>query len=590
MQSFVRPRRARLASRTARTCIESLESRTFLNATVTSVIAPFTAQSGAAPTVIDLRGHFNDPNVPGSAAVIQTPLGSIPIQLLDAQTPKNVANFLQYIAKGEYNGVIIHRSVPGFVIQGGGFLPNGTHTTQLAPVQGEPGVSNTIGTIAMALSSGPDSGTNEWFINTANNDGSGSTPNLNDTSDGGPFTVFGRVIYGGMNVVNQIAALPLVNDTQATPPFGQAFSELPVINYGGTSPAASVPAANMVVTNTLAVFPVAFKVTSDNPSAVNPVVSGNNLTLNYGSTGTANITVTGTDLGNNAVSTAFAVTVQGAQVIVGSGGAKLARFTDPDGTVSQFSLAGPGSATLTFSGGALTRSTSKSGIVTIVGTPTAISVATSGTTGATTINITGHGGNGVVNLAGISTGALRAINAHNTIITGMITATGAIGAITLNSITDAGLSLAGVGKLTLAGALSGAQLTTSGNIGTITASSIADSTIAAAPAGVPASPTVASLIQGVTGFAAADSISSVRVRSFVNSDLIAQTLGKLNLGTIQAANGGSAFGLAAHQITSLLATVGGKKLKLTNVANEAQVTAALATEGIAPQDLLIRIL
>ena len=58
----------------------------------------------------------------------------------------------------------------------------------------------------MALSNGPDSATSQWFVNLANNDGSGTTPNLNDTSDKGPFTVFGNVVYNGMSVVNTIAA------------------------------------------------------------------------------------------------------------------------------------------------------------------------------------------------------------------------------------------------------------------------------------------------------------------------------------------------------------------------------------------------
>ena len=140
-------------------------------------------------------------------------------------------NFVSYINAGEYSNVIIHRLVPGFVFQGGGFEPDGTATPTFAPVRSEAGISNTTGTIAMALSTGPNSGTNQWYINLANNTG------LDGTSDGGPFTVFGSVIYNGMSVVNAIAALPTVDDSAQNP----NFSDLPVVNYTGPNPATTVP-------------------------------------------------------------------------------------------------------------------------------------------------------------------------------------------------------------------------------------------------------------------------------------------------------------------------------------------------------------
>ena len=122
--------------------------------------------------------------------------------------------------------------MPGFILQGGGFTSSSstfTSTSQFStiPTTGtvptEANASNpnnphinTTGTIAMALSTGPNSGTDEWFINLANN------PQLDDTSDGGPFTVFGQVIDTGMQTVNQIASLPIPSNL-ASP-----FNSLPV--------------------------------------------------------------------------------------------------------------------------------------------------------------------------------------------------------------------------------------------------------------------------------------------------------------------------------------------------------------------------
>ncbi|HEY2586931.1 MAG TPA: peptidylprolyl isomerase, partial [Tepidisphaeraceae bacterium] len=137
--------------------VEPLEQRTFLNATLVQPIAAVNG-SPSGSTTIDLTQNFNDPTVTGTTVEIQTPKGNIPLTLFDSQTPKTVANFEHYISAGEYNNVIIHRSVPGFVIQGGGYTTSGSAISTFAPVQGEPGISNTTGTIAMALSTSPNSG------------------------------------------------------------------------------------------------------------------------------------------------------------------------------------------------------------------------------------------------------------------------------------------------------------------------------------------------------------------------------------------------------------------------------------------------
>ena len=157
--------------------------------------------------------------------VIKTPLGDIPVQLYPNMAPQTVANFRAYADSGDWNGSLVHRSVPGFVIQGGGFREvSGAYQVIPTdpPVPNEPCLSNTTGTIAMARIGGQvNSATSQWFVNLANNTSL-------DSVDGG-FTAFGRVIGKGMSVAQSIAALPIF-DTLAylQLPFNQAFRSLPL--------------------------------------------------------------------------------------------------------------------------------------------------------------------------------------------------------------------------------------------------------------------------------------------------------------------------------------------------------------------------
>ena len=164
-----------------------------------------------------------------------TTLGPIDIQLLDGEAPRTVTNFLGYVHSGAYNNTIIHRSVPGFVLQGGGYQWSGSTLTKVtagSPIVNEftPTRSNVRGTLAMAkLSGNPDSATNEWFVNLADN-----SANL-DAQNGG-FTVFARVSVVGMQVFDAIAALPVGNA-------GGAFTNLPL----ATPPTSSLTTANFVI-------------------------------------------------------------------------------------------------------------------------------------------------------------------------------------------------------------------------------------------------------------------------------------------------------------------------------------------------------
>ena len=184
-----------------------------------------------------------------STVRMQTVLGNIDIELFDAAAPLTVTNFMNYVNSGAYNNSFIHRSMPGFVIQGGGYTWDNAGVnaiTQNAPVMNEFSStrSNVRGTIAMAKpSTGPDTATSEWFFNLVDN-----SSNL-DFQNGG-YTVFGQVIGNGMQIVDAIAALPVWNATGGI--YGSPFGNLPLAGY--TSGA--ITGANLAMVTNVAAVPV----------------------------------------------------------------------------------------------------------------------------------------------------------------------------------------------------------------------------------------------------------------------------------------------------------------------------------------------
>ena len=153
-------------------------------------------------------------------ARFSTTVGTIDVNLFKDLKPKTFGNFVKYANAGSWDNTFIHRSVPGFVIQGGGFLVKNNEIDDVvehAAVQNEPGggVLNTRGRISMAKIGGqPNSATNEWFFNVANN------PDL-DSQNGG-FTAFGEInSASGLAVMDAINGYARVNA-------GGAFNEIPV--------------------------------------------------------------------------------------------------------------------------------------------------------------------------------------------------------------------------------------------------------------------------------------------------------------------------------------------------------------------------
>lgn len=126
--------------------------------------------------------------------------GNITLELNPEKAPNTVGNFIQYVVDGHYEGLVFHRVIPNFMIQGGGWDKDLVQkkTRESVNIESDNGLKNDKGTIAMARTMDPNSATSQFFINTVNNDF------LNYTSDQNPgYTVFGHVV-DGMDVVETI--------------------------------------------------------------------------------------------------------------------------------------------------------------------------------------------------------------------------------------------------------------------------------------------------------------------------------------------------------------------------------------------------
>lgn len=275
---------------------------------VSGQIPDLTVYDSTPAEEIDLNTKFSDPNLPANTVRLTTDLGTIDVTLYDQKTPITVDNFLRYIDSGAYTQidpnfltpapVFFHRSVPGFVIQSGGYiatqdpldpptaLPSPVPTFSPIPNEARADLHNVRGTIAMAkLADDPDSATSQWFINLVDN-----RDDL-DTVDGG-FTVFGTVSAAGMTTADAIAALP-------------TYSEVPLRNY---SPGVPAEVDNLVLITGIT-RPLVFSATSDDPAIATASVISNDLFVQGQSAGSANIIVTATDANGATAAQSFEVTV-----------------------------------------------------------------------------------------------------------------------------------------------------------------------------------------------------------------------------------------------------------------------------------------
>lgn len=134
--------------------------------------------------------------------ILHTNHGDITLELDDEKAPVTANNFVDYVKAGHYDNTLFHRVIKGFMIQGGGYASSMKEKSTNAPIVNEAqnGLSNKLGTIAMARTNDPHSASAQFFINTVDN---GFLDHKSATPNGWGYCVFGKVIEG-MNVVYQI--------------------------------------------------------------------------------------------------------------------------------------------------------------------------------------------------------------------------------------------------------------------------------------------------------------------------------------------------------------------------------------------------
>jgi cyclophilin family peptidyl-prolyl cis-trans isomerase len=139
--------------------------------------------------------------------VFETNLGNFEVELFEKEAPISARNFQEYVDEGFFDGVVFHRVIPGFMIQGGGFEPGMKQKKTRAPIKNEAtnGLKNKRGTLSMARTNVVDSATAQFFVNLVDND-------FLDHS--GPanygYAVFGKVT-SGMDVIDKIAQVATTN-------------------------------------------------------------------------------------------------------------------------------------------------------------------------------------------------------------------------------------------------------------------------------------------------------------------------------------------------------------------------------------------
>ena len=139
-----------------------------------------------------------------------TTAGIIRVELFPDAAPKTVANFLDYVKSKHYDGTQFHRVIDGFMIQGGGFTADFKEKPTKPPIaieseaSSKAGMTNVVGTLAMARTGDPNSATSQFFINVNDNARLNFTA---ATQQGYGYTVFGKVV-SGMDIVNKIAKGP----------------------------------------------------------------------------------------------------------------------------------------------------------------------------------------------------------------------------------------------------------------------------------------------------------------------------------------------------------------------------------------------
>lgn len=434
--------------------VESLESRTLLSVTPGVGVRFDIVAGGGLPDGVDV--------------------GTIDVELFGDVTPLTVANFLNYVNRGDYNNTMIHRAVPGFVIQGGGYnvATPGTHIAEDPPVQNEFNLANpnTRGKIAMAKSANdPNSATSEWFFNLSDNTSL-------DTQNGG-FTSFGQALGDGLRVMDILGA-------QSTYGFGGAFSSIPLYRYTTypTIPpteenffsAKSIKQVDLLTVNLGGLGNEKAVTFYSQQTDSQGVTTNTTSTLGISGGGMATVKLTGTGL--NYVTDGNTVTISGTDIrldeadtagltrnsfvyVTGSGNTSVGglnvttsasmrsiNYRDGDGSVVNVGMTGPGLVTGRFSGENL-QVRAVNGVLVVTGNnPQLNEVDTTATTVNSSLNITARGGaDRQTTIGGIyADGNLGRINASRiNISAGQVSLDGVVGILDLRTLNHSFISQRG---------------------------------------------------------------------------------------------------------------------------------------------------
>lgn len=170
--------------------------------------APATPPTPPNPAAPDAAPKTAPESTEPVYVIFTTTRGDIALELLPAVAPISVQNFLAYVDSGFYNGTMFHRSMPNFVIQGGGFDAAFTQKTPRAPIKNEAtnGLENKRGSISMARTEHPDSATSQFFLNLKDN------RQLDRSNFNAGYAVFGKIVRGE-DVMDAIAKIPTTKKT-----------------------------------------------------------------------------------------------------------------------------------------------------------------------------------------------------------------------------------------------------------------------------------------------------------------------------------------------------------------------------------------
>ena len=163
----------------------------------------------SVPTTMETNTKLGEKMSDNPQIKMETSMGTMVLELDAKHAPLSTANFVSYVEDGFYDGLIFHRVIPNFMVQGGGMNPDMSEKMNKAPIKNEAnnGLKNDRGTIAMARTNDPHSATSQFFINLKDNDF------LNHTSEspaGWGYAVFGKVVEG-LDVIDKIAAVKTGN-------------------------------------------------------------------------------------------------------------------------------------------------------------------------------------------------------------------------------------------------------------------------------------------------------------------------------------------------------------------------------------------